>query len=115
MQFENRIKCHPEYLQYIQEGDVLQQGCISICDSNQVEQMIYLLPGNHYGIFEVRIFKAHPTDIYIPNQCDFKVKSYISNDEFDSFYFDAIVWARHFIRVLGTNHPEYKNRPLPKN
>lgn len=115
MQFENRIKCHPEYLQYIQESDVLRQGCISICDNKQVEQMIYLLPGNDNGIFEVRIFKAHPTDTYIPNECDFKLKYYISNDEFDSFYFDDIIWARHFIRVLDTTHPEYKNRPLPKN
>ena len=114
MQFENRIKCHPEYLQYIQESDVLRQGCISICDNKQVEQMIYLLPGNHNGNFEVRIFKALPTDTYIPSECDFKVKCYNSNDEFASFYFDDIVWARHFIRVLDANHPEYKTRPIPK-
>lgn len=114
MQFENRIKCHPEYLKEILSDDIIRQGCVSICDDQQVEQMIFLLPDTNSGNFEVRIHKSNPADTYVPNKCDFNLKKYKSNDEFASFFFDDLIYAKHFIRTLGTNHPEYKVRPTPE-
>ena len=111
MQFKNRIICHPEYLVDIPEADIIRQGCISICNEQQVEQMIFLIPASNSGSFEVRIYKANARDSYVPNRCDFKLRKYQSNDKFASFFFDNLLYARHFIRVLGTNHPEYKIRP----
>ena len=111
MQFKNRIVCTPECIINISEDDIIRQGCVSICDSQQVEQMIFLLPASTSGSFEVRIYKANARDSYVPNKCDLKLKKYQSNDEFASFFFDNLLYARHFIRVLGTNHPEYKIRP----
>lgn len=111
MQFDNRIICHPEYLVHIPEEDIIRQSCVSICDDQQVEQMIFLLPSTNFGNFEVRIHKANPTDAYVPNKCDFYLKKYQSNSKFASFFFNDLISARHFIRTLGTNHPEYKIRP----
>ena len=111
MQFKNRIICHPGNLVDIPEDDIIRHGCISICDAQHVEQMIFLLPVNNPGNFEVRIYKANATDYYVPNKCDLKLKMYKSNDEFASFIFDDLLYARHFISVLGSNHPEYKIRP----
>ena len=111
MQFKNRIICHPEDLVNLSEDDIILQGCVSICDDHQVEQMIFLLPVSNSGNFEVRIYKANATDSYVPNKCDLKLKKYQSNDEFSSFFFDDLLYAIHFIRVLGPNHPEYKIRP----
>ena len=112
MQLKNRwLKCHPNYLQEITKNDILRQGCISICDDNQVEQMVFLLPGKYDDELEVRIYKAHSADTYVPNKCDLKLKRYEENDIFASFFFDGLIYARHFIRVLKNNHPEYDIRP----
>lgn len=112
MQFENRITCYPSYLQEIPESDIVRQGCVSICDNHRVEQMIFLIPCiTDAPGFEVRVYKAHSTDTYVPNPCDINLKKYTENDEFASFIFDDLVFARHFIRVFEHNHPEYKIRP----
>ena len=112
MQFEKRIKCHPAYLQEIPEDDIIRQGCVSICNDCQVEQMIFIIPCiSDVTEFEVRVYKAHPTDTYVPNRCDINLKRYTTNDEFASFFFDDLLFACHFVRVLEHNHPEYKVRP----
>lgn len=123
MQFENRIICHPAYLQDIPESDIIRQGCVSICDNHHVEQMIFLVPYasdvtesqipriSDVSGFEVRVYKALPTDKYVPSPCDFNLIKHTENDEFASFFFVELFYAWHFIRVLEHNHPEYKVRP----
>ena len=112
MQFENRIICHPAYLQDIPKSDIIRQGCVSICDNHRIEQMIFLIPCiSDVSGFEVRIYKAQPTDTYVPNTCDFNLIKHTENDEFASFFFVELFYAWHFIRVLEHNHPEYKVRP----
>lgn len=111
MKFENVVKWHQGLIHQMPEDEPLKCDCISLTDGEDcIEQMIFLAKvGNE---FEVRVYKAHPKDTYVPNVLDFKVKRYEANDEFESFFFDRIFFARRFICNLKTLHPEYSQRPV---
>lgn len=112
MQFENKFKVCQSFTHLIDEQAVIQYDCITITDGHDIEQMIFL--GKTENEFEVRIYKANPTDTYVPNQLDFNVKRYEANDEFASFFFDRFFFARRFISLLRDIHPEYNLRPIPE-
>ena len=115
MHFETTLKCHLSHLNEIPEDDsIFQNGCISICDEHQVEQMIFLAKASKGTYYEVRIYKANPEDTYVPHRLDFNIKKYKSNDEFDAFFFDRFFFARRFIGLLKELHPEYAIRPSPE-
>ena len=116
MHFETTLKCHLNHLNEIPEDDsIFQNGCISICDEHQVEQMIFLGKAYKGSYYEVRIYKANPEDTYVPHHMDFKIKKFKSNDKFDSFFFDRFFFARRFVFLLKDSHPEYAIRPSHKS
>ena len=110
MQFENVLKCHRSLFHLITEEHLLQCDCISLTDENNVEQKIYLAKAANG--FEVRIYKAHAEDTFVPSILDFEIKKYESNNEFASFFFDRFFFAHRFIAILQKTHPEYDERPI---
>ena len=111
MQFENIVMWHQGFIHRLPEDEPLKCDCISLTDGKDcIEQKIYLAKVKNE--FEVRVYKAHPKDTYVPNILDFQVKRYEANYEFASFFFDRFFYARRFIATLKDVHPEYKVRPL---
>ena len=112
MQFENILKCHLNFVHLIEEQDILQCDCLSLTDEHDTEQMIFLGKNTKSNEYEVRVYKSHPKDTYIPSILDFKLKRCEENDEFASFFFDRFFFARRFISTLKDYHPEYNVRPI---
>lgn len=110
VKFENTIKCHWSFVHLLREEDITQCDC-SIIDEHGIEQMIFLGKATKESKYEVRIYKANPTDTYVPHHLDFKVKKYEANDEFASFFFSRFFFARRFVGLLRDLHPEYNIRP----
>ena len=112
MPFEKKLKVHRSFMHLTAEEDLFQCDCISLVD-NGIEQQIFLSKAEDG--FEVRVYKANPSDTYVPNTLDFKVKKYEANDLFASFFFDTFFFARRFITLLEQLHPEYNLRPVSKS
>ena len=111
--FENQLKCHPAFLLLeVEESELDQCGRISILDSHQAEQGIYIYKNEEAHEYEVRIHKLTPDDIYmLPVTIGNSFKRYVANDKFASFFFRNFYSACKFIACLAESNPDALIRP----
>ena len=111
--FENQLKCHPAFLlPEVEESQLEQCGRISILDSHQAEQGIYIYKNEDAHEYEVRIHKHSPADVYrLPVSIGISSKRYVANDKFASFFFRTFHSACKFIASLAESNPDALIRP----
>ena len=112
MQLEKKLYCHWDLVRFVSEQDLLEEKgyTISVTSNSKYELMIFLGRSEDGKEYEVRVYKADPTDKYVPNPHD-NVVRYEENDEYVTFYFDNYEHANSFTYLLCHIHPEYRKRP----
>ena len=109
--YENQLFCHPALLREVDESVFTQCKRISILDSHQVEQNIFITRNEDTSEYEVRICKYQPVDTYMLIGATVPFKRYVANDDFASFFFDSFYFSCRFLEILAEAHPEAKIRP----
>ena len=115
MQLENKFLCHWDFCRFVPEEYLLDDNelplTLSVIDSYKTELMIFLGKADSGSGYEVRVYKAKPTDTYIPYKYD-NVSRYEENYEYATFFFTDYDHANDFIVMLGYVHSEYRVRPV---
>lgn len=115
MENRKKILCHWDIVRFIKEDKFVQEcgpdAVISVCEGKRTELMIFLGKEENGENYEVRVYKAKPTDKYVPQPND-NILRYEENDEYASFFFDSFEKGTTFIEFLGPIHQEYHVRPV---
>lgn len=117
MRIEKKLYCHWDLVRFVREDHLIKEGkglTLSLVDENKKELLIFLEKDDSNSCFEVRVYKAKPTDKYIPHASD-NVERYEENDEYATFIFDEFESAKEFVDTLSYRHKEYCKRPCKKN
>lgn len=114
MQLERKLYCHWDLCRFVTEEHLIRDGgyTLSVTDSNKYELMIFLGKADNSSGYEVRVYKARPTDKYVPHEFDNKVRRYEENDEYVTFFFDDYASAHEFTTLVMYMHKEFKTRPV---
>ena len=86
---------------------------LSVTMYGDVELMIFLEKSESDSDYKVKVYKARPSDKYVPKEND-NISHYEENDEYITFFFKKLDDACDFLDNLGYAHPEYKERPVRK-
>lgn len=115
MHVKNKIYCHWDLVRFVTEKNLqCDDGTfrtLSVTDGGIHAFMIFLERANSISDYEVKVYKVHPKDKYIPN-ANGKIKYYEENDEYISFFFINFELAIRFTANIGYTHPEYRERPI---
>ncbi len=114
MDLEHKAYCHWDLVRLVGEEDLKIPGgfmTLSVTDGSQYELMLFLGMDDACKLFEVRVYKAEPTQVYVKNEKD-RVLFYEENDEYATFSFDNYDDAHDFIDNLSYRHQEYLKRPV---
>lgn len=115
MDMETRVRAHWDLVRFVTEDHLRKYDgslfTLSVTDGSRFEFMIFLGKSSKDSDYEVQVYKASPTDTYIPLEDD-NILRYIPGEEYDTFYFDDFIKARTFVEFLGYRHSEYKKRPV---
>ena len=117
MQLNNKRFCDWDLVRFLQEKDLIMEdgtfATISVIAHQKMELMIFFGKSDDGSEYEARVYKARPSDQYIPNILD-NCKRYEENDEYATFFFETFEEERKFISWLGHRHMEYVKRPARK-
>lgn len=115
MDNRKKILCHWDLIRFITEemfvSAVGTSGVLSACEGKRTELMIFLGKEENGTNYEVRVYKAKPTDKYVSYLAD-KIVRYEENDEYASFFFSTFSDGASFIELLLMLHDEYRVRPV---
>ena len=114
MQLKRKIYCHWDICRFVTEEHLLKDGgyTLSVTESNKYEIMIFLGKNDDGSGYEVRVYKAHPTDKYVPHEFDNNVTRYEENEEYVAFFFEDYASANEFITLVIHVHKEFRRRPV---
>ena len=116
MDLENKVYCHWDLIRFIREEDLIQDGkflTLSVSEGLELELMLFLGKDDTGKFFEVRVYKAEPSQVYVKNVND-KVLFYDENNEYASFQFENYDDALDFLDTISYRHDEFTTRPVRK-
>lgn len=114
MDMENLVYCHWDLVRFVTEEKLIRDGIfktLSVTANDVLELRMYLGKNEQDGLFEVRIYKTTPKQVYAKNGRD-QVLFYDENDEYATFQFEDFEDARDFLSSISDRHPEYRYRPM---
>ncbi len=116
MDLTKKAYCHWDLVRFIEEESLKSDDgflTLSVTDGSQYELMLFLGKDDTGKLFEVRIYKAEPSQVYVKNDKD-RVLFYTENDEYATFQFENYEDAHEFIDTISYRHEEYLRRPVRK-